>query len=162
MPPAWSGRRLHPRRNTTSRKFPWSPDRLTTTWVVPRVLAETERDAALGEPYQSLEQQHQTAEFGMWIFLATELMLFGGLFTAYMVYRIVYPAGFSAGSHLLDLAYAAPNTVVLLVSSLTMALAVRASQLGRPRALVVNLLITAILGILFMGIKVAEYAKHIQ
>jgi cytochrome c oxidase subunit III len=124
------------------------------------VLAE--RDAALGEPYQTLEQQHETAEFGMWVFLATELMLFGGLFMGYTVYRIVYPAGFFQGSHMLDLIYAAPNTAVLLVSSLTMALAVRASQLGRNRALLTYLSVTAVLGILFMAIKLAEYAKHIQ
>lgn len=121
-----------------------------------------ERDAALGEPYQTLEQQHETAEFGMWIFLATELMLFGGLFTGYTVYRLVYPAGFVEGSHHLDLIYAAPNTAVLLLSSLTMALGVRAAQLGRQRHLVVYLIATAVLGLVFMGVKAAEYARHIQ
>src|SRR5579872_2940791 len=80
-----------------------------------------------GDPYQSFEQEHATAEFGMWIFLATEVMLFGGLFTAYTVYRTVYPAGFAEGSRHLDLLYGAPNTAVLLVSSLTMALGVRAA-----------------------------------
>jgi cytochrome c oxidase subunit III len=124
------------------------------------VLAE--RDAALGEPYQTLEQQHETAELGMWLFLATEVMLFGGLFTAYTVYRIVYPDGFLQGSRMLDLLYAGPNTAVLLLSSLTMALGVRAAQLGRRRPLVRYLILTAVLGALFMVIKGAEYEKHIQ
>jgi cytochrome c oxidase subunit III len=124
------------------------------------VLAEP--NAALGEPYQTLEQQHQTAELGMWLFLATELMLFGGLFTGYTVYRIAYPAGFSEGSRLLDLSYAVPNTAILLLSSLSMAFGVRAAQLGRRRSVVMYLLMTAGLGGVFMAVKLGEYAKHIQ
>jgi cytochrome c oxidase subunit III len=125
-------------------------------------MSVAERDAALGEPYQTLEQQHATAEFGMWIFLATELMLFGGLFTAYTMYRLVYPTGFAAGSRHLDLLYAGPNTAVLLLSSLTMALAVHAAKLGHTRTLVRYLVLTAVLGVVFMVVKGAEYAKHIQ
>jgi len=107
-------------------------------WDRWRVIAETRHGARngaelVGEPYQTLDQEHNTAEFGMWIFLATELMLFGGLFTAYTVYRTVYPAGFAEGSRQLDLLYAGPNTAVLLLSSLTMALGVRAAQLGQRR-----------------------------
>jgi cytochrome c oxidase subunit 3 len=117
---------------------------------------------ALGEPYQTLEQQHATAEFGMWIFLATELMLFGGLFTAYTVYRTVYPEAFAEGSRHLDLVYAAPNTVILLLSSLTMALAVDAAKLGQTRRLTTYLWTTAVLGVLFMLLKGAEYYKHFQ
>ena len=98
----------------------------------------------------------------MWIFLGTELMLFGGLFTVYTVYRTVYPAGFAEGSRHLDLVYAGPNTAVLLISSLTMALAVRASQLGQRRRLIQYLIGTAALGTLFMAIKGAEYYKHFQ
>lgn len=118
--------------------------------------------AILGEQYQSLEQQRETAELGMWIFLGTELMLFGGLFTGYTVYRTAYAAGFAQGSHLLDLAYAAPNTAVLILSSLTMALAVDSARFGRQRRLFWYLVITAALGVLFMGVKAAEYAKHFQ
>lgn len=116
----------------------------------------------LGEPYQTLEQQHATAEFGMWIFLGTELMLFGGLFTAYTVYRTIYPEGFAEGSRHLDLLYAGPNTVILLLSSLTMALAVRAAHLGRRRHVTRYLSLTAGLGVLFMLVKAAEYLKHFQ
>lgn len=99
------------------------------------------------------ERERDTQVFGMWVFLATELMLFGGLFTAYSVYRTAYPAGFAEGSRHLDLVYGAINTVVLLTSSLTMSLAARS---GHRRWLVV----TALLGLIFMTIKGAEYDKH--
>ena len=114
----------------------------------------------IGEPYQTLEQQHETAEFGMRIFLATELMLFGGLFTAYTVYRTVYPQGFAEGSRHLDLVYGGINTAILLISSLTMVLGVQASQLGHRRKLVWYLAATAVLGIVFMILKGAEYYQH--
>jgi cytochrome c oxidase subunit III len=114
----------------------------------------------IGEPYQTLEQQHETAEFGMWIFLATELMLFGGLFTGYTVYRTVYPEGFAEGSRHLDLLYGGVNTVVLLISSLTMALAVQAAQAERRRNVFWYLAATAVLGVVFIVIKGAEYYQH--
>jgi cytochrome c oxidase subunit 3 len=116
--------------------------------------------AALGEHYNTLEQQHTASEMGMWIFLATELMLFGGLFTGYTVYRTIYSAGFAEGSRHLDLLYAGVNTAVLLTSSLTMAFAVRAAQLGQQRALMSSLVVTAILGLVFLAIKAVEYQKH--
>ena len=118
--------------------------------------------AILGEQYQSLEQQRETAELGMWIFLGTELMLFGGLFTGYTVYRTTYAPGFAQGSHMLDLTYAVPNTAILILSSLTMALAVDNARLGRRPRLVWLLVVTAALGALFLGVKAAEYAKHFQ
>jgi cytochrome c oxidase subunit 3 len=120
----------------------------------------TQERAALGEPYSTLEQQRDTAEFGMWIFLATEVMLFGGLLTAYTVYRTVYPAGFAEGSRHLDLIYGGPNTAVLLLSSLTMAQAVHSAQSGERRKLLRYLIATALIGLVFMGLKGAEYYKH--
>jgi cytochrome c oxidase subunit 3 len=114
----------------------------------------------LGEHYTTLEQQHTASELGMWVFLATELMLFGGLFTGYTVYRAVYSAGFAEGSRHLDLVYAGINTVVLITSSLTMSLGVRAAQLGQRRALVRCLTATGVLGVVFITIKALEYAKH--
>jgi cytochrome c oxidase subunit III len=114
----------------------------------------------LGEHYTTLEQQHTASELGMWIFLATELMLFGGLFTGYTVYRTLYSAAFAEGSRHLDLVYAGVNTVVLITSSLTMSLAVRAAQLGERRPLVRSLVGTAVLGIVFIAIKALEYQKH--
>jgi cytochrome c oxidase subunit 3 len=118
------------------------------------------RSRALGEQYEALEQQHSAAELGMWIFLATEVMLFGGLFTAYSVYRVVYPQGFAEGSRHLNLLYGATNTAVLIVSSLSMALAVRSAQAGQQRLLVRYLLATAAIGSVFMAIKAAEYYQH--
>ena len=114
----------------------------------------------LGEHYNTLEQQHTASELGMWLFLATELMLFGGLFTGYTVYRTVYSAGFAEGSRHLDLVYAGVNTVVLITSSLTMSLGVRAAQLGQRRALVRSLSATGVLGLVFIAIKALEYQKH--
>ena len=116
--------------------------------------------SALGEHYNTLEQQHTASELGMWLFLATELMLFGGLFTGYTVYRTVYSAGFAEGSRHLDLVYAGINTVVLITSSLTMSLGVRAAQLGQRRPLVRSLIATGVLGLVFIAIKALEYQKH--
>jgi cytochrome c oxidase subunit 3 len=96
----------------------------------------------------------------MWLFLATELMFFGGLFTAYTVYRIVYPAGFAEGSRHLELAFGASNTVILIVSSLFVVLAVRCARLGQRRQMVWFLLATAALGIVFMVVKSVEYYRH--
>jgi cytochrome c oxidase subunit 3 len=122
--------------------------------------ASVREHQALGEHYTTLEQQHTASEMGMWIFLATELMLFGGLFTGYVVYRTLYSAGFAEGSRHLDLLYGGANTAVLLTSSLTISLAVRAAQLSRQRALVSLLTITSILGVVFLAIKAVEYQKH--
>jgi cytochrome c oxidase subunit 3 len=115
---------------------------------------------ALGEQFGTFEQQHQSEELGMWIFLATEIMFFGGLFTAYTMYRTVYPAGFAEGSRHLDVLFGSVNTAVLIVSSLTMSLAVRAAQLGQQRVLTRYLLGTALLGVLFLAVKGLEYQKH--
>jgi cytochrome c oxidase subunit III len=101
----------------------------------------------------AVERRRDTQIFGMWVFLATELMLFGGLFTAYSVYRTLYPAGFAQGGRHLDVVLGAINTVVLLISSLTMSLG---AQSGQRRWL----MITALLGLVFMAIKGAEYYKH--
>src|SRR5581483_2487331 len=105
----------------------------------------------------NLEQQHEANVLGMWVFLATELLVFGALFTGYTVYRFQYPAECEHASGKLNLLIGGINTVVLLTSSLTMALSVRAAQLGQRRALVICLLLTALLGATFMGFKAVEY-----
>jgi cytochrome c oxidase subunit 3 len=107
--------------------------------------------------FADLEQQHDAATLGMWIFLATELMFFGGLLTAYTVYRHQYPAAFAAASENLNLAFGAVNTVVLLTSSLTAVLAVHAARLGRRDWLTACLVLTAMLGTVFLVIKGFEY-----
>jgi len=107
--------------------------------------------------FETMEQQQETSTLGMWAFLVTEVMFFGGLFGAYTVYRYLYPQAFSAASHHLNYIIGAINTGVLIGSSMTMALAVRAAQLGNRRSQVVFLLLTIVLGSTFLGIKVVEY-----
>jgi cytochrome c oxidase subunit III len=102
-------------------------------------------------------QQYAAAELGMWLFLATEVLFFGGLFTGYTVYRYWYPDAFTAGSHHLDVWLGSINTAVLLASSLTMALAVHAAQTSSRRATTWLLTATIVLGSVFLGIKAYEY-----
>jgi cytochrome c oxidase subunit 3 len=116
----------------------------------------------LAHHFEDLEQQRGAAALGMWIFLATELMVFGGLFTAYAVYRVVYPDAFAAGSRQLNVWFAGANTVVLLTSSFTMALAVWAAQVGRRQILVGCLVATALLGTAFLVIKGFEYHEDYE
>ncbi len=120
------------------------------------------RPAVLAEQFDSLEHQHETRTFGMWVYLVTELMLFGGLFVAYATYRVVYPQAFAEGSSHLDVNLGAINTAVLILSSLTMALAVHSAQLGHRNALLLFLFLTAAFGTVFMGIKAVEYFRHFQ
>ncbi|MEP0844762.1 MAG: cytochrome c oxidase subunit 3 [Phycisphaerae bacterium] len=93
----------------------------------------------------------------MWAFLITEVMFFGGMFTAYAYYRYRYPAAFAAGSAHLDVTLGTINTAVLIGSSLTMVLAVHAAQLGRNRDIVRFFLMTIGLGLVFLVIKAFEY-----
>ncbi|MGD0012797.1 MAG: cytochrome c oxidase subunit 3 family protein [Terriglobia bacterium] len=117
-------------------------------------------NTALAEQFDDLEQQHEASSLGMWVFLATEIMFFGGLFTAYIIFRNLYLPAFEAGSRLLDVRIGAFNTAVLLCSSLTMALAVRAAQLGKKGALITCLLLTLLLGLTFVGVKLAFEWRH--
>jgi cytochrome c oxidase subunit 3 len=112
---------------------------------------------ALAHQFEDLEQQHDTATLGMWVFLVTELLFFGGLFVTYLLYRTWYPQAFAAASHHLDIFWGTTNTAVLIASSLTMALAVHAAQTNARRATVVFLVATLILGCTFLGIKGLEY-----
>jgi cytochrome c oxidase subunit 3 len=114
-------------------------------------------DAILEHHFDDLEQQHQSAMLGMWAFLATEVMFFGGLFAAYVAYRFLHPQAFGAASRLLNVRLGALNTAVLLTSSLSMALAVRAAQLRRRTDLVRFLVATMVLGAAFLGIKAYEW-----
>src|SRR5262245_4424815 len=109
-----------------------------------------------------MEQQKEAGMIGMWLFLLTEIMFFGGLFLAYTIYRTASPMGFLQGSHLLNVKLGATNTVVLIVSSLTMAMAVHHSQLGNRKRLVQYLILTLILGTVFLVIKYFEYTAKIN
>ena len=113
--------------------------------------------SALAHQFDSLEQQKEVATLGMWVFLVTEILFFGGLFLTYTIYRHAYPEAFAAASRELIVPAGAINTVVLITSSLTMALAVRAAQTGERQLLVIFLILTMVLGTAFLGIKAFEY-----
>jgi cytochrome c oxidase subunit 3 len=104
-------------------------------------------------------QQHDASGLGMWVFLVTEILFFGGLFTVYTVYRSIYPRAFGHASSELDIMLGSINTAVLITSSLTMALAVHTAQTSRNRRLLAFFLCaTIVLGGVFLGIKGIEYA----
>jgi len=111
----------------------------------------------LAHHFDDVAQQRAADSLGMWAFLATEILFFGALFTGYFSYRTVYSADFEAVSARLNILIGAINTVVLLTSSLTMALAVYAAHTGRQRMIVWCLVGTALLGTLFMVFKAVEY-----
>jgi len=113
--------------------------------------------AAVAHQFADAEQQKEAATLGMWAFLATEILFFGGLFTAYTVYRWSFPAAFAAASHELDVTLGGINTVVLICSSLTMALAVHGAQTSKRGEQVVFTLLTMALGAAFLVIKAFEY-----
>jgi cytochrome c oxidase subunit 3 len=112
---------------------------------------------ALAHHFDSLAQQAEATTFGMWVFLVTEVLFFGGLFLTYTLYRSWYPEAFAAASRELDVTLGTINTVVLITSSLTMALAVHAAQLGQRKTLMIFLILTMALGTVFLGIKSVEY-----
>jgi cytochrome c oxidase subunit 3 len=112
---------------------------------------------ALHHQFQELSQQYDASTFGMWVFLATEIMFFGGVFTAYIIYRSIYYSGFVAGSHGLEGDFGAAMTFILLASSFTMVMSVHAAREGQRTLLIVLLLATILLGIVFLGIKFTEY-----
>jgi cytochrome c oxidase subunit 3 len=112
--------------------------------------------------FESLEHQYQSGKQGVWLFLVTEIMMFGGLFVAYAIFHNLYPELFKAGSQFLDWKMGAVNTLVLIGSSLTMALAIRYVQVNETKKAVTCLLITAACGAIFMVIKYFEYTHKIH
>jgi cytochrome c oxidase subunit 3 len=111
--------------------------------------------------YADLAQEHDAATIGMWVFLATEVLFFGGLITAYAVYRHMYPVGFAAAAGHTKILLGTSNTAVLLTSGLTMALGVEAAERGDGRAATGWLALSAALGVGFLGIKAYEYLGEI-
>lgn len=107
-------------------------------------------------------QQHEASWLGMWVFLATEVMFFGGMFLGYLFYRSAYPQGFASASNRLDIWLGTINTAVLICSSFTMALAVRAGQIGQKRLVMIFLSLTIVLGSVFLGIKFTEYYQKFE
>jgi cytochrome c oxidase subunit 3 len=109
--------------------------------------------------FQTLEQQKDSASLGMWIFLVTEVLFFGGLFLTYTINRTAFSTAFGIGSNTLDITLGAGNTVVLIMSSLTMAMAVWSAQVGKKKWVSVFLIATLVLGTVFLGVKAIEYKQ---
>jgi cytochrome c oxidase subunit III len=129
----------------------------------PRNVREEEhrvhRTGELYGQFETLEQQKDTAQLGMWIFLVTEVLFFGGMFLTYTINRHAYSAAFGIGGNTLDLRLGGFNTVVLIMSSLTMAMAVWAAQVGKKQWITLFLIATLILGGVFLGVKAIEYKQ---
>jgi cytochrome c oxidase subunit 3 len=124
--------------------------------------AHGEHNPALLHHFATEEQQKDASNFGMWIFLATEVMFFGGLFCAYLIYRRWYFGDFGAASKSIDATLGATNTAVLICSSLTVVLAIWAAQTGRRVILITMLVLTMLFGLTFLGIKGIEYKDKFE
>ena len=125
-------------------------------------MADSEAILATQEPglqhhFDDSAQQLESSTLGMWVFLVTEVMFFGGMFGAYTIYRNMYPEAFASTSHFMNVTIGAINTGVLIFSSFTMVLAVRSAQLGQKKALITFLVLTLILGCVFLSLKYVEY-----
>jgi len=107
--------------------------------------------------FESVEQQFDATNFAMWLFLLTEIMFFGGLFTAYLILRNWYYPAFVAGSHQLQIVWGTANTAVLIASSFTMAMGVWSAETRRKKSLLVYLSLTLKFGLTFLGIKYIEW-----
>lgn len=118
--------------------------------------------SVLAHHFQNMEQQREAGSLGMWVFLVTEVMFFGGMFTAYVVYRAFHPYTFAQASSELDITLGGINTGVLICSSLTMALAVYGTQVGKKMMSIGFLCLTIFLGLAFLGIKAVEYAHKFE
>jgi cytochrome c oxidase subunit 3 len=113
--------------------------------------------------FDDMAQQAEASTLGMWVFLVTEIMFFGGLFMAYLVYRSQAAAAFQEASAHLSIGWGGFNTAVLIFSSLTMALAVRSAQTSEPaKTQVTWIVITMFLGVVFLGVKAIEYTEKFR
>jgi cytochrome c oxidase subunit III len=117
---------------------------------------------ALKHHFEDIEQQRGAERLGMWMFLATEVLFFGGIFLAYAIYRHWYAKDFADISGRLNVLIAGINTFLLITSSLTIMLAIRAAQTGNRSSLLFNLAATTLLGAGFMGFKAYEYAQDYE
>ena len=114
------------------------------------------RTGELYGQFQTLEQQKESATLGMWVFLLTEILFFGGLFMAYTVNRHAFPTAFGISGNMLSLPLGFGNTIVLIASSFTMAMSVWSAQTSRKKMVPIWLIATLALGSVFLGIKVVE------
>ncbi len=119
--------------------------------------AHTSTVTTLKHHFETSDQQKEASTVGMWLFLVTEVMFFGGMFMAYIAYRHAYPHVFAEASQKLNIQLGLTNTIVLICSSLTMAMAVHSAALGKKNMLIMFLILTLVLGGVFLGIKSIEY-----
>jgi cytochrome c oxidase subunit 3 len=125
--------------------------------------ASIDRRVECSHHFDSMEQEHETCKQGLWLFMATEIMMFGALFVAYTIYRMKYPEVWAYGGELLDWKLGVFNTMVLITSSWTMALAVRDTQLGNnKRAFWMVSITTTICAFIFLIVKYFEYTHKIH
>jgi cytochrome c oxidase subunit 3 len=115
-------------------------------------------EPGLQHQFEDMKQQEESVSIGMWMFLVQEIMFFGGLFTVYLVFRSRFPIAFAQGSNHLDVVMGFVNTLVLIVSSLTMALTVYFAQKNNRKAQVLMIVLTMIFGATFLGVKYVEYS----
>jgi cytochrome c oxidase subunit 3 len=135
---------------------------LADSLVVPQP-HEAEHDEHLKHHFATADQQLDSATLGMWTFLITEVLFFGGMFTAYVIYRSLYHNAFAATSQVMNVPLGGLNTAVLICSSLSMALAVRAAQLGIRKTQITTLILTMFFGVVFLGVKAYEYhEKYVE
>lgn len=129
-------------------------------------MSDAAHPAGLQHHFDDLEQQYEASNMGMWAFIAQEIMFFGGLFAGYAVYRYKYLPAFVEGSNHLDIAWGTFNTAILIASSFTVAMAVRAAQTTDSRtgsrALMSWLVATLFLGVAFLGVKAIEYSHKLH
>jgi cytochrome c oxidase subunit 3 len=126
------------------------------TSPVPEVVTQH----SLRHHFATLEQQRQSSTLGMWIFLVTEIMFFGGLFTAYLIYRVDHPSIWLEGARHMEFGLGTLNTIILLTSSFTVALGVNFAQLGKTKITAILLMATVVMGLGFLGVKSIEYYNH--
>ena len=120
------------------------------------------RTGELYGQFQTLEQQKESATLGMWIFLVTEVLFFGGMFLTYTINRHYFFTAFGIGSNTLDITLGTVNTIVLIMSSFTMAMGVWSAQTGKKKLVPLFLILTLSLGCVFLGIKFVEYKQKFE
>src|SRR5262245_35697361 len=116
-------------------------------------------DPYLAHHFEDITQQEEAHSLGLWIFLATEVMFFGGLFLAFIAYHIMYPDAFGIASSRLSVLWGVINTGVLLFSSFTMAMGVWSAQTGRTKQIILWLILTLGCAFAFMGVKAIEWTE---
>lgn len=126
------------------------------------VSSQSHADAHVAHHFESAEQQRQSAQFGMWVFLVSEMMFFGGLFTAYIIYRMLYPAAWAVGSSLLDLRLGGVNTLIIFGSSFALTMAIHCAQTDKRKSSATWIVLTLALGVIFLGVKGLEYAAKFE